>query len=88
MTVIEALNVPAAVGVPLIVPPLLIERPLGRPLADQVYGDIPPVAARFVAYVVAIVPGGRVAVEIASGGGAGAGGGTGNGPLKPTISMA
>ena len=36
----------AAVGVPVIAPvPALIERPAGRPVADQVYGAIPPVAA-------------------------------------------
>lgn len=34
-TLIEAAKFPEVVGVPLIVPVLLIERPLGRPLADQ-----------------------------------------------------
>ncbi len=34
-TLIEAAKVPEVVGVPLIVPALLMERPLGRPLADQ-----------------------------------------------------
>jgi hypothetical protein len=42
----EAICVPAAVGVPLIVPLVLIESPLGRPLADHMYGVLPPVAAR------------------------------------------
>src|SRR5690348_11426092 len=36
ITVTVAANVPAAVGVPLMVPPALIERPLGSALADQV----------------------------------------------------
>jgi hypothetical protein len=36
ITVIEAAKAPDVVGVPLIVPALLIERPLGRPLADHV----------------------------------------------------
>jgi hypothetical protein len=35
-TLTVALKLPAVVGVPLIVPLLLIERPPGRPLADQV----------------------------------------------------
>ena len=34
-TLIEGAKVPEVVGVPLIVPALLMERPLGRPLADQ-----------------------------------------------------
>jgi hypothetical protein len=46
-TVTEKL--PAAVGVPDMTPAELIERPLGRPEADQVYGGAPPVAARVVA---------------------------------------
>jgi hypothetical protein len=46
-TVTEKL--PAAVGVPVMTPAELIERPLGRPEADQVYGGVPPVAARVVA---------------------------------------
>jgi hypothetical protein len=78
--------------VPLIVPLALIERPPGRPLADQVYGETPPVAARFAEYAVPTVPAGKVVVEITSGGGAGAGGGgvgdEDDAPLKPAISMA
>jgi hypothetical protein len=46
-TVTEKL--PAAPGVPDMTPAALIERPLGRPEADQVYGGAPPVAARVVA---------------------------------------
>ena len=43
-TVSAAICVPAVVGAPPIVPALLIESPLGRPLADHVYGEVPPVA--------------------------------------------
>jgi len=38
-------KLPAAVGVPDMTPAELIERPLGRPEADQVYGAVPPEAA-------------------------------------------
>src|SRR5580704_13105607 len=68
-TVIEALKVPEAVEIPLMVPALLIERPLGRPLADHVYGETPPVAASVAEYAVPTVPPGRVVVEITSGAG-------------------
>jgi hypothetical protein len=90
LAVSDAICVPAVVGVPLIVPVLLIERPLGRALADQLYGETPPVAARFAEYTVPTVPAGRVVVEITSGAGAGVGGGAGedDAPLNPTISMA
>ncbi len=45
-TVTVALLDPAAVGVPLITPVLApIVSPAGRPVADQVYPDTPPVAA-------------------------------------------
>jgi hypothetical protein len=44
-TVTFAVLVPAAVGVPLITPVLaLIVSPAGRPVADHVYGVVPPVA--------------------------------------------
>jgi hypothetical protein len=45
-------KVPATVGVPDVTPAELIERPLGRVVpeaTDQVYGGVPPVAARVVA---------------------------------------
>jgi hypothetical protein len=45
-TVSAAICVPDVVGAPLIVPALLIESPLGRPAADHVYGDVPPVAPK------------------------------------------
>ena len=84
---IEAVKVPDAVGVPLMVPALLIERPLGRPLADQLYGETPPVAASVAEYAIPTVPAGRVVVEIASGAGAGGEGGADVAPLNATISM-
>ena len=43
VTVVE--EVPAVVGVPVIAPvEALIDRPVGRPLVDQVYGMVPPLA--------------------------------------------
>ena len=45
-TATDGTCVPAVVGVPLIIPLVLIESPLGRPLADHVYGVLPPMAAR------------------------------------------
>jgi hypothetical protein len=84
LTVSDAICVPAVVGVPLIVPALPIDRPVGRALADQVYGETPPVAARFAEYAVPTVPAGRLAVEIASG----AGGVADDAPFNPMISMA
>src|SRR5579883_1151918 len=47
--VIATICVAAKVGVPLIVPALFIERPLGRPLADHVYGELPPLAVTVAA---------------------------------------
>jgi hypothetical protein len=82
-TVIEAEKLPDAVGVPLMVPALLSERPPGKPLAVQLYGGTPPVAASVAEYAVPTVPPGRVVVEIVSG----AGGGADTAPLNATISM-
>jgi hypothetical protein len=45
VTVSVTLAEPAAVGVPVMDEPLTCN-PAGRPLADQVYGGVPPVAAR------------------------------------------
>ena len=43
------LDVPVAVGVPLIVPELeSMDNPAGNPVADQVKGGVPPVAATVV----------------------------------------
>ena len=83
-TLIEAAKVPEAVGVPLILPALLIVRPLGSPLADHVYGETPPVAANVAEYPVPTVPAGSEVVEMDSGAGAGAE----DAPLNATISMA
>jgi hypothetical protein len=48
-TVTFAVLVPAAVGVPLITPVLaLIVSPAGRPVADHVYGVVPPEASTVV----------------------------------------
>jgi hypothetical protein len=46
VAVTVTLKVPEAVGVPLITPAELIDRPPGSPLADQVIVPVPPVAAR------------------------------------------
>ena len=45
VTVIEGVLVPVAVGVPEMAPEELMLRPAGSPVADQVYGAVPPVAA-------------------------------------------
>ena len=72
-------------------PLALIERPLGR-LPDHVYGETPPVAARFAEYAAPTVPAGKAVVVIASGAGAPAvppeASEAPDAPLKPTISMA
>jgi hypothetical protein len=47
VTAIDGVLVPEAVGVPEMVPEELIVRPAGRPVADQVYGVVPPPAAIF-----------------------------------------
>jgi hypothetical protein len=48
LTVTVGVNDPPVVGVPLITPDELMLRPKGRPLADQVYGAVPPVASNVV----------------------------------------
>src|SRR5512134_3616853 len=60
------LDVPTVVGVPLIVPPVDRLSPAGRLPAetDQLYGVVPPVAARVWLYAVPTVPPGRLDVEI------------------------
>src|SRR4051812_8914775 len=51
VTVIVTVLVPSVVGVPVIAPvEALSARPAGRPIADQVYGAFPPVAASVAAY--------------------------------------
>ena len=44
VTVIVGVLVPAALGVPEMAPEELMVRPLGSPLADQVYDGVPPPA--------------------------------------------
>src|SRR5436190_877182 len=47
----------AVVGVPLITPvPVLIDRPAGRPVAEYVYGAVPPLAVSDAVYVFPITP--------------------------------
>ena len=43
VTVTVTRNLPSVVGVPLITPPLKLS-PGGRPVADQLYGPLPPEA--------------------------------------------
>ena len=45
VTVTPTLELPVAVGVPLIAPEADAERPAGSPVTTQVYGCAPPVAA-------------------------------------------
>jgi hypothetical protein len=47
-TVTVAVVVPVADGVPEIRPPVVIERPAGRPVAENVNGVTPPVAVTWV----------------------------------------
>jgi hypothetical protein len=44
VTVMLGVLMPVAVGVPEMVPEELIVRPAGSPVADQVYGNVPPLA--------------------------------------------
>ena len=44
VTVIVGVVVPVAVGVPETAPEELMLRPAGSPVADQVYGAVPPLA--------------------------------------------
>jgi hypothetical protein len=62
-TVIAAVLVPAAVGVPLITPVVaLIDSPAGNPVADQLYGVVPPLAVTGPVYALFTVPFGRTEV--------------------------
>src|SRR5579872_3567250 len=57
VTVTITLLVPAADGVPEMVPAAgSIVKPLGRPVADQVYGVVPPLAAIGEEYATPAVP--------------------------------
>ncbi len=70
VTLIVILPLFGPVGVPLITPEALIERPPGRPVADQVYGGVPPVAKTVALYGWPAVPEGSSVVVIVMGGGA------------------
>ena len=60
VTVTTTVLAPAADGVPLITPVKeSILSPAGIPVADQVYGTVPPVAATVALYAVPAVPFGR-----------------------------
>ncbi len=67
VTLIVTLPLLTAVGVPEITPPELIERPAGKPVADQLYGVVPPVAAIVMLYACPTWPAFRAVVVIVSG---------------------
>lgn len=70
-TVTFTVLVPAAVGVPVICPVLgLMLSPAGNPVADQLYGCMPPSADTAALYAVPTVPLGSVAVVMESSAGA------------------
>ena len=56
VTVMTAVLVPAALGVPVIRPAVLIESPAGKPVAVKVKGATPPLARTSVLYAVPTVP--------------------------------
>jgi hypothetical protein len=60
VTVAVTLNVPVAVGVPLMVPPELMVNPLGKPVAVQEKGLVPPVSVK-------VMPAGKAAPWVAAG---------------------
>ena len=55
---------PVTVGVPVMAPVLEMVSPAGRPLADQLRGVFPPVAARVVLYAALSTPSGNELVVI------------------------
>lgn len=50
LTVTVTAQVQVVVGLPLMVPDVEIVKPFGRPVADQAYVPVPPVAARVAEY--------------------------------------
>jgi hypothetical protein len=67
-TVTVAVDVPAAVGVPLITPDEeLMDNPIARPVADQAYGAVPPAALTAAVYDPPTVPFAREVVVITGG---------------------
>ena len=67
VTMIVTVEVPAAVGVPVICAPFTL-RFAGNPLAENVYGDTPPVAPRLAVYALPTTPDDRLVVETANAG--------------------
>ena len=69
VTVIVTELVPDALGVPVIWPELApTVSPAGSPLADQVYGELPPLAETIVAYAEPAAPFRSAVVEITGAG--------------------
>src|SRR5204863_9186369 len=71
LTATVKLAVPAALGVPLITPPLDNVRPAGNDpnVIDQVYEPVPPLAANVSEYAALAAPAGRGEVVIIDGAG-------------------
>jgi hypothetical protein len=70
VTLTDTLKVPSAAGVPFITPTLDTVSPLGKPVVSQVYGPVPPEAARLAEYATPAVPFGSDCVVIVTGMGA------------------
>ena len=66
-TVIATVAVPEAVGVPLMTPAVLIDNPLGKPVADQLKGPVPPLDASVALYAEFTTPFAIEAVVIVNG---------------------
>src|SRR5260370_39438702 len=56
VTVMAAVLVPPALGVPVITPAVLIESPAGKPVAVKVKGATPPLSRTCTLYAVPTVP--------------------------------
>ena len=68
-TVITTEKGPLAVGVPEILPvAVAMDNPAGKPVADQLYAPVPPVAATVAVYAAPCVPLASVLVLITNGG--------------------
>jgi hypothetical protein len=68
-TVTVTVEAPTAVGVPVMAPLLLMDNPAGSPVALNVRGEVPPLAATVLLYAAPVVPVARVAVVMPSEGG-------------------
>ena len=62
VTLTATVEVEVPEGVPLMVPAVLMVRPVGRPVADHVYVAVLPVAASVVEYATPVCPAGSVLV--------------------------